>query len=100
MIFVTVPKIMFIIEILNNTKKHFACYSFKILRFFTVFMFHFVLLWQKSMEEKLEAALQSKAFFKEKWARAVREINCIKNEHERAIQIQIKHNEEELRNLG
>jgi centrosomal protein CEP120 len=52
------------------------------------------------MEEKLEAALQSKAFFKEKWARAVREINRIKREHEQVLMIQIKHNEEELRNLG
>jgi hypothetical protein len=59
-----------------------------------------MLLWQKSMEQKLEAALQSKAFFKEKWARAVQEINCIKNEHKKAIQIQMKHNEEELQNLG
>jgi len=52
------------------------------------------------MEQKLEAALQSKAFFKEKWARAVQEINRLKNEHEQAIQIQMKRNEEELRNLG
>jgi len=52
------------------------------------------------MEQKLEAALQSKAFFKEKLARAVQEVNHLKNEHEQAIQIQMKHNEEELRNLG
>jgi phage FluMu protein Com len=52
------------------------------------------------MEQKLEAALQSKAFFKEKCARAVQEINRMKNEHEQAMQIQMKRNEEELRNLG
>ena len=52
------------------------------------------------MEQKLEAALQSKAFFKAKWARAVKEVDRIKNEHEQAIQIQMKHNEEELQNLG
>lgn len=52
------------------------------------------------MEQKLEAALQSKAFFKEKWARADLEVNRLKNEHEQAIQIQMKHNKEELRNLG
>lgn len=68
--------------------------------FFTVFIFHFMLLWQKSMEQKLEAALQSKAFYKEKWAREVQQVNRLKNEHEQAIQIQMKYNEEELRNLG
>jgi centrosomal protein CEP120 len=52
------------------------------------------------MEEKLETALESKSFFKEKWVRALREINRIKDEHERATEIQIKHKEEELRNLG
>jgi len=52
------------------------------------------------MEQKLEAALQSKAFYKEKWAREVQQVNRLKNEHEQAIQIQMKYNEEELRNLG
>jgi centrosomal protein CEP120 len=52
------------------------------------------------MEEKLESALKSKSFFKEQWARALREINHIKNEYQQNIQIQIKHNKEELRNLG
>ncbi|XP_021933732.1 centrosomal protein of 120 kDa-like isoform X3 [Zootermopsis nevadensis] len=54
----------------------------------------------KSTEEKLESALKAKSFFKEQWARAFREINHLKNEHQQDIQIQIKHNKEELRDLG
>lgn len=38
-------------------------------------------------------------FFKEQWAKAVREIHRIKMEHQQAIQIQIKNSKEELQNL-
>ncbi|KAJ4441085.1 hypothetical protein ANN_10935 [Periplaneta americana] len=54
----------------------------------------------KLLEEKLEVTCKSKSFFKEQWARAVREILRLKCEHRKEIQIQIKHNKEELRNLG
>jgi centrosomal protein CEP120 len=57
------------------------------------------LLGQKSSEEKLESALKAKSFFKEQWVRAVREINRMKNEHQQHIQIQIKHNKEELKDI-
>jgi centrosomal protein CEP120 len=57
------------------------------------------LLAQKSSEEKLESALKSKSFFKEQWARAVREVNRIKDEHQHHIQMQIKHKKEELRDM-
>ncbi|PSN46071.1 hypothetical protein C0J52_02285 [Blattella germanica] len=50
----------------------------------------------KSMEEKLESALKSKSFFKEQWTRAVRELHRFKTENHEAIQIQIKHNKEDL----
>jgi hypothetical protein len=55
---------------------------------------------QKSIEEKLESALKSKTYFKEQWARTVREINCIRNEHQQNIHIQSKRDKEELRNVG
>ncbi|XP_023708838.1 centrosomal protein of 120 kDa isoform X3 [Cryptotermes secundus] len=55
---------------------------------------------KKSSEEKLESALKSKSFFKEQWANAVREINHIKNEHQQHVQIQIKHNKEELKDIS
>jgi uncharacterized FlaG/YvyC family protein len=57
------------------------------------------LLAQKSSEEKLETALKSKSFFKEQLARAVREINRIKDEHQHHVQMQIKHKQEELRDM-
>nr|CAD7614545.1 unnamed protein product [Timema genevievae] len=52
------------------------------------------------VEEKLEAAVKSKSFFKEQWARAVREIHRIKSEKQHAIQIHIRDSKEQLKNLG
>jgi centrosomal protein CEP120 len=57
------------------------------------------LLAQKTSEEKLESALKSKSFFKEQWARAIREINRIKDEHQQHIQMQIKDKEEKLKDM-
>ncbi|XP_076236826.1 rha [Calliopsis andreniformis] len=53
----------------------------------------------KTLEEKLQNALDSKSFFKEEWAKAVREIHRMKKEHQQAIQVQIKNSKEELENL-
>ncbi|XP_006569065.1 centrosomal protein of 120 kDa isoform X2 [Apis mellifera] len=53
----------------------------------------------KTLEEKLQNAQENKSFFKEQWAKAVREIHRIKMEHQQAIQIQIKNSKEELQNL-
>ncbi|OAD61183.1 hypothetical protein WN48_00502 [Eufriesea mexicana] len=53
----------------------------------------------KTLEEKLQNAQESKSFFKEQWAKAVREIHHIKMEHQQAIQVQIKNSKEELQNL-
>lgn len=47
----------------------------------------------------METALKSKSFFKQQLARAVREINRIKDEHQHHIQMQIKHKKEELRDM-
>nr|CAD7256563.1 unnamed protein product [Timema shepardi] len=54
----------------------------------------------RAVEEKLEAAVKSKSFFKEQWARAVREIHRIKSEKQHAIQIHIRDSKEQLKNLG
>ncbi|CAL7937004.1 unnamed protein product [Xylocopa violacea] len=53
----------------------------------------------KTLEEKLQHAQETKSFFKEQWAKAVREIHRMKTEHQKAIQVQIKNSKEELRNL-
>lgn len=50
----------------------------------------------KSLEEKLDNAKKSKAFFKEQWGNAVKEIHRIKTENQRALEVQIKSNREEL----
>lgn len=47
----------------------------------------------------MQNAQENKSFFKEQWAKAVREIHRIKMEHQQAIQIQIKNSKEELQNL-
>ena len=52
------------------------------------------------MQEKLEAANNSKLFFKEQWGRAVREIHRIKSEYTKNIQIQLQYRKDELKKLG
>ncbi|XP_068084880.1 centrosomal protein of 120 kDa [Anabrus simplex] len=54
----------------------------------------------KSLEEKYEVALRSKAFFKEQWLDSVREIHQIKAQHHEALKMQFKQNREELQNLS
>ncbi|XP_076176047.1 rha isoform X3 [Ptiloglossa arizonensis] len=54
----------------------------------------------KTLEEKLQNAHENKSFFKEQWAKAVREIHRMKMEHQQAIQVQIKNSKEELQNLN
>ncbi|KAL1139810.1 hypothetical protein AAG570_006787 [Ranatra chinensis] len=54
----------------------------------------------KYLEEKLEVALDSKAFFKEQWGKAVREIHRLKEEQECQIKLQIEKSKEGLENLG
>ncbi|XP_075235719.1 centrosomal protein of 120 kDa-like [Lycorma delicatula] len=53
----------------------------------------------KAVEEKLEAALESKIFFKEQWGKAVREIHRLKKEHQHSIQAQIQREREELHKI-
>lgn len=54
----------------------------------------------KTLEEKLHNAQQNKSFFKEQWAKAVREIHRMKMENQQAIQVQIKTSKEQLENLN
>ncbi|PSN31306.1 hypothetical protein C0J52_14631 [Blattella germanica] len=54
----------------------------------------------KATEEKLEAALKSKSFFKEQWATAVRQLHHYKADSQQAIEIQIRKNKEDMENLG
>ncbi|XP_029056561.1 centrosomal protein of 120 kDa-like isoform X1 [Osmia bicornis bicornis] len=53
----------------------------------------------KILEEKLQNAQESKYFFKEQWAKAVREMHCMRREYQEARQVQIKNSKEELQNL-
>lgn len=53
----------------------------------------------KDLERKLNSAQKSKSFFKEQWGKAVREIHKMKMEHRQAIEVQIKNNKEELKNI-
>ncbi|KAK2575418.1 hypothetical protein KPH14_008330 [Odynerus spinipes] len=53
----------------------------------------------KTLEEKYNNAQRNKAFFKEEWGKAVREIHRMKREHQQTIEIQIKNSKEELKNL-
>ncbi|XP_074095318.1 rha [Cotesia typhae] len=54
----------------------------------------------KDLERKLNSAQKSKSFFKELWGKAVREIHKMKMEHRQAIEVQIKNNKEELKNIN
>ncbi|XP_008554487.1 centrosomal protein of 120 kDa-like [Microplitis demolitor] len=54
----------------------------------------------KDLERKLNSAQKSKSFFKEQWGKAVREIHKMKMEHRQAIEVQIKNNKEELKNIN
>ncbi|XP_071449702.1 centrosomal protein of 120 kDa-like [Hetaerina americana] len=54
----------------------------------------------KSLQEKLDISEKSKMFFKEQWAKAVRESHRLKTENQESLQIQIRHNKEELKQLG
>ncbi|XP_046400607.1 centrosomal protein of 120 kDa-like isoform X2 [Ischnura elegans] len=54
----------------------------------------------KSLQEKFDISEKSKLFFKEQWAKAVREIHRLKSEHKESLQIQIRHNKEDLRKMG
>lgn len=53
----------------------------------------------KALEQKLGDTRKSKAFFKEEWGKAVREIHRMKIEHQQAIGVQIKTSKEELKNF-
>lgn len=53
----------------------------------------------KTLEEKLQNTQESKSFFKQQWANAVREIHSIKMEHQQAIQVHIKSSKEELQKI-
>lgn len=53
----------------------------------------------KLLEEKLENARKGKLFFKEQWAKAVREIHRMKVDYQQAMQVQIKNSKEELKNV-
>lgn len=53
----------------------------------------------KSLEEKLDCAQKGKAFFKEQWGNAVKEIHSIKIDNQRTLESQIKNNKQELDNL-
>ncbi|KAG8226727.1 hypothetical protein J437_LFUL004377 [Ladona fulva] len=54
----------------------------------------------KSLQENLDISDKSKAFFKQQWAKAVREIHQLKTENQESLQLWIKHNKEELKQLG
>ncbi|XP_078047958.1 protein rha [Augochlora pura] len=54
----------------------------------------------KGLEEKLQTTQESKLFFKEKYAAAVREIHRMKKEYQQAIKVQIKNSKEELENIN
>lgn len=53
----------------------------------------------KILEEKLDNAQKGKAFFKEQWGKAVRELHRIKVDNQQAMQVQIKNSKEELKNV-
>ncbi|KAF3429867.1 hypothetical protein E2986_10034 [Frieseomelitta varia] len=53
----------------------------------------------KTLEEKLQNAQENKSFFKEQWAKAVREIHRMRIEYQQAMQVQIKNSKEELQNF-
>ncbi|KAK9294090.1 hypothetical protein QLX08_011181 [Tetragonisca angustula] len=53
----------------------------------------------KTLEEKLQNAQENKSFFKEQWAKAVREIHRMRMEYQQTMQVQIKNSKEELQNL-
>ncbi|CAB3244056.1 unnamed protein product [Arctia plantaginis] len=52
------------------------------------------------LEEKLDSAVQSKAFFKEQWGRAVRELHLIKLNTRKQMLTQLKHDRKELGEMG
>ncbi|XP_066597046.1 protein Daple-like isoform X2 [Prorops nasuta] len=53
----------------------------------------------KLLKEKLHSTQNSKIFFKEQWAKAVREIHRITTEYQQVMEFQIKSSKEELENL-
>lgn len=53
----------------------------------------------KTLEEKLQNAQENKSFFKEQWAKAVREIHRMRMEYQQTMQVQIKNSKEKLQNL-
>ncbi|XP_008207344.1 centrosomal protein of 120 kDa [Nasonia vitripennis] len=53
----------------------------------------------KNLEEKLDKAQRSKAFFKEQWSKAVKEIHMLKMENQQAVECQIRNSKTELDNL-
>nr|XP_033341936.1 centrosomal protein of 120 kDa-like isoform X2 [Megalopta genalis]XP_033341937.1 centrosomal protein of 120 kDa-like isoform X2 [Megalopta genalis]XP_033341938.1 centrosomal protein of 120 kDa-like isoform X2 [Megalopta genalis] len=54
----------------------------------------------KGLEEKLQTTQESKLFFKEKYATAVREMHRMKKEYQQTIKVQIKNSKEELENIN
>ncbi|XP_014259329.1 centrosomal protein of 120 kDa-like isoform X2 [Cimex lectularius] len=54
----------------------------------------------KTLQQSLEQALQSKAFYKEQWGKATRELHKLKEEEQEKIKIEFQRNREELQTLG
>lgn len=54
----------------------------------------------RSLEQKLEKAVESKTFFKEQWGKAVRELHRMKEEEQQQLKWQIQKNRQELQTLG
>ncbi|KAJ8718377.1 hypothetical protein PYW08_002614 [Mythimna loreyi] len=52
------------------------------------------------LEEKLDSAVQSKAFFKEQWGRAVRELHLVKLSTRKQMLTQLQHDRRELGEMG
>ncbi|CAH4022855.1 unnamed protein product [Pieris brassicae] len=54
----------------------------------------------RCLEEKLESAVQSKAFFKEQWGRAVRELHLVKLATRRQMLTQLRHERRQLADVN
>ncbi|CAH2982236.1 unnamed protein product [Chilo suppressalis] len=54
----------------------------------------------RCLEEKLDSAMQSKAFFKEQWGRAVRELHLTKLGTRRQMLTQLQHERRQLHDMG
>lgn len=54
----------------------------------------------KCLEEKFQQALVEKAFFKDQWRKALKEVHILKSEDQRQIQMEIKKRKEELSQIN